>query len=278
PLSVTVTWKVLLAAMPVTVPVRLTPAAASLRLRILSPAIGVVIATVGKVSATVTLWVAIADGLPLASVTWADTVAVPLASASASVEGSVALQPALAAFTLAVELLVTPLSATVTWKVLLAVIPVTVPVSGTPPAAFASAKLITLLPSTSAIVTASPRPTSSQLTVACADDLPLASVTWTDTVAVPLARPLASVDGILALQLVPPSFPTRRSSDLTPLSATVTWKVLLAAIPVTVPVSGTPPAAFASAKLITLLPSTSAIVTAGPVSAKIGRASCRDSR
>src|SRR5438045_2704246 len=91
------------AALPaVAVPVRVTPAAASLRLRILSPAIGVVIATVGKVSATVTLWVAIADGLPLASVTWADTVAVPLASASASVEGIVALQLVPAAFTVAV--------------------------------------------------------------------------------------------------------------------------------------------------------------------------------
>src|SRR5207248_1726271 len=206
PLSVTVTWKVLLAAMPVTVPVRLTPAAASLRLRILSPAIGVVIATVGKVSATVTLWVAIADGLPLASVTWADTVAVPLASASASVEGSVALQPALAAFTLAVELLVTPLSVTVTWKVLLAAIPVTVPVSGTPPAAFASAKLITLLPSTNATVTAGPVSATVTLWVAIADELPLASVTWADTVAVPLASASASVEGIVALQPVPAAF------------------------------------------------------------------------
>src|SRR5438552_8702945 len=99
---VVVVWQVLSAVMAVTVPVRLTPAAASLRLTILSPAIGVVIATVGKVSATVTLWVAITDGVPLASVTWADTVAMPLASASASVEGIVALQPVPAAFTVAV--------------------------------------------------------------------------------------------------------------------------------------------------------------------------------
>src|SRR5207244_2654634 len=91
------------AALPaVAVPEMVTPAAASALLMILSPAIGVVIATVGNVSATVTLWVASADGLPLASVTWADTVAVPLASASASVEGIVALQPVPAAFTVAV--------------------------------------------------------------------------------------------------------------------------------------------------------------------------------
>src|SRR5207248_2069665 len=113
----------------------LTPAASSLRLRILSPAIGVVIVTAGKVSATVTLWVASADELPLASVTWADTVAVPLASASASVEGIVALQLVGAAFPAAVLQLLSPLLVPVTWKVLLAAIPVTVPVRLTPAAA-----------------------------------------------------------------------------------------------------------------------------------------------
>src|SRR5205807_3806065 len=99
---VSVTLNVLLPAPAVAVPVRVTPADASLRLMILSPATGVVIATVGNVSATVTLWVASADGLPLASVTWADTVAVPLASASASVAGIVALQPVRATFTVGV--------------------------------------------------------------------------------------------------------------------------------------------------------------------------------
>src|SRR5271156_2778777 len=47
--------------------------------------------TVGPVSATVTVWVAVAV-LPLTSVTTAETVAVPLASAVASVAGMVALQ------------------------------------------------------------------------------------------------------------------------------------------------------------------------------------------
>src|SRR5207248_1914268 len=99
---VTVTWKVLLAAIPVTVPVRLTPAAASLQIGRASRRDRVLIAAVGEVSETITLWVASADELPLASVTWADTVAVPLASASASVEGIVALQLVPAAFTVAI--------------------------------------------------------------------------------------------------------------------------------------------------------------------------------
>ena len=60
------------------------------------------IVTVGKVSATVTLWLAGADWLPLLSVTCADTVAVPLASELASLEGIVAVQPVPAASTVAV--------------------------------------------------------------------------------------------------------------------------------------------------------------------------------
>src|SRR5579863_6008559 len=51
------------------------------------------------VSSTVTSWVATNDWLPLASVTWADTVAVPLASAVASLEGIVAVHAVPAAFT-----------------------------------------------------------------------------------------------------------------------------------------------------------------------------------
>src|SRR5437764_14164832 len=91
------------AALPaVAVPEMVTPVAASLRLRILSPAIGVVIATVGKVSATVTLWVASADELPLASVTWADTVAVLLASARKCVVEGDGVQLVRAAFMVAV--------------------------------------------------------------------------------------------------------------------------------------------------------------------------------
>src|SRR5437762_11416717 len=93
------------------------------------------IVAAGPVSATVTLWVAIADELPLASVTWADTVAVPLASASASVEGIVALQLVATAVTVTAELLVPLLLVSVTWQVMLAAIPVTVPVRLTPAAA-----------------------------------------------------------------------------------------------------------------------------------------------
>ena len=48
--------------------------------------------TVGSVSATVTAWLASADWLPRASVTCADTVAVPLARVTASAEGIVAVQ------------------------------------------------------------------------------------------------------------------------------------------------------------------------------------------
>ena len=56
--------------------------------------------TVGPVSATVTVWLALA-WLPLASVTVAATVAVPLANAVASVEGIVAVQPVAVPLTVA---------------------------------------------------------------------------------------------------------------------------------------------------------------------------------
>src|SRR5438874_3370052 len=64
--------------MPVTVPVRLTPAAASLRLRILSPAIGVVIATVGNVVVRVKVTGVLLPVLPAASVSCATMLFVPL--------------------------------------------------------------------------------------------------------------------------------------------------------------------------------------------------------
>src|SRR5271154_6142040 len=95
-------WPLTAALPAIAVPLTVTPAAASLLLIILSPATGVVIVTVGPVSATVTLWVAIADLLPLTSVTCADTVAVPLASTVASAAGIVALQPVPASLTVAV--------------------------------------------------------------------------------------------------------------------------------------------------------------------------------
>src|SRR5260370_939037 len=135
------------------------------------------IAIVGTVSATVTAWVATADWLPLASVTCADTVAVPLANSAASLEGIVALQPVPAAFTVAVELLVTPAPPTVTRQLLLAASPVTVPVSGTPPAAWASAELIPSLPSTRAIVTVGTVSAAVTVWVAVAAALPAASDT-----------------------------------------------------------------------------------------------------
>src|SRR5205814_1871484 len=162
------------------------------------------IVTAGPVSATVTLWVAIADELPLASVTWADTVAVPLASASASGEGMVALELLAAALMVGGLLLVTPL-VTVTWKVLLAAMPVTVPVMLTPaPASLRS----TIFPYATLFrsVTAGQVSATVTLWVAIADELPLASVTWADTVAVPLASASASVEGIVALQPVAAAF------------------------------------------------------------------------
>src|SRR5580704_219781 len=94
------TVKVLLAAIPLTVPLSATPCDASAALMMLLPSIAAIV-SVGPVSATVTAWLAVAE-LPLASVTWADTVAVPLASAWASVDGIVALQLVPAAFTVAV--------------------------------------------------------------------------------------------------------------------------------------------------------------------------------
>ena len=56
--------------------------------------------TVGPVSATVTVWLAVA-WLPLASVTSAVTVAVPLARLVASLAGMVALQPVAVPLTVA---------------------------------------------------------------------------------------------------------------------------------------------------------------------------------
>ncbi len=96
----TVTLKVELAAIPETVPVSGTPAAASVALMTLLPSTAAMV-TVGPVSATVTVWVASGDTLPLASVTCADTVAVPFASAVASVEGMVAVQAVPALLTVA---------------------------------------------------------------------------------------------------------------------------------------------------------------------------------
>ena len=58
------------------------------------------IVSVGPVSATVTVWLAVA-WLPLASLTCAETVAVPLASAVASLAGIVALQLVPAVLTVA---------------------------------------------------------------------------------------------------------------------------------------------------------------------------------
>ena len=87
----TVTWKVLLPASPDTVPLSATPAAASDALITLLPSTKDIVTT-GPVSATVTAWLASADWLPRASVTCADTVAVPLASVTASAEGIVAVQ------------------------------------------------------------------------------------------------------------------------------------------------------------------------------------------
>ena len=55
------------AAPAAAVPEMVTPAAASLRLMMLSPAIGVVIATVGAVSSTKIAWLAGAAALPAAS-------------------------------------------------------------------------------------------------------------------------------------------------------------------------------------------------------------------
>ncbi len=57
--------------MPETVPVSGTPAAASVALMTLLPSTAAMV-TVGPVSATVTVWVASGDTLPLASVTCAE--------------------------------------------------------------------------------------------------------------------------------------------------------------------------------------------------------------
>jgi hypothetical protein len=65
----------------------------------LLPSTGAIV-TVGPVSATVTLWLTTA-WLPLASVTCAETVAVPLARAVASAAGIVALQAVPAPLTVA---------------------------------------------------------------------------------------------------------------------------------------------------------------------------------
>src|SRR5580704_1251782 len=94
------TVKVLLAAIPLTVPLSATPCAASAALMTLLPSTALMVSA-GPVSATVTAWLAVAT-LPLMSVTCADTVAVPLASVVASLEGIVALQAVPAAFTVAV--------------------------------------------------------------------------------------------------------------------------------------------------------------------------------
>ena len=78
-----------------------------------------------------------------------------------------------------------------------------------------------------AIVTAGPLSATVTLWVAMVDWLPLASVTCADTVAVPLASVVASVEGIVALQVVPAPLPSRYSVLLKPSSVTVTLKVLV---------------------------------------------------
>src|ERR1700691_155311 len=105
--------------------------------------------------------------------------------------------------------MVGPLSATVTAWIAVAWLPlasvtvaatVTVPVRATPAAA--SESLMTLLPSTAAIVMVGPLSATVTAWVAVAW-LPLASVTVAATVAVPLASAVASAEGIVALQVVP---------------------------------------------------------------------------
>jgi len=66
----------------------------------LLPSISAIV-TVGSVSATVTLWLTSVDWLPWASVTCADTVAVPLASVTHRPK-DVAVQAVPAPFTVAV--------------------------------------------------------------------------------------------------------------------------------------------------------------------------------
>ena len=88
-------------------------------------------------------------------------------------------------------------------KLRLAATPLIEPPSVTPAAAFAA--LITLVPSTALIVTTGPVSATVTLWLKLAV-LPLPSVTWPAIVAVPLASAVASVDGIVALQLVPAPF------------------------------------------------------------------------
>ena len=138
------------------------------------------------------------DWLPLASVTCADTVAVPLASVVASVEGIVALQVVPAPLPSRYSVLLTPLSVTLTLKVLL----------GRNPAHRAAQRhagmslgsVDDVVAVDRAIVTAGPVSATVTLWVAMVDWLPLASVTCAGTVAVPLASVVASVEGIVALQ------------------------------------------------------------------------------
>ncbi len=163
---------------PGAVPLMLNPALASARLRMLSPAM-VLMVTVGGVSSTVRLRVTVTAGLPAASDTLAVTVSLPSASARAWAGATVAVQlpPDTVPVSVATVLPDALTMATVTTWPFSA--PGAVPLTANP--ALASARLRVLSPAIVAMAIVGGVTSTTKLPAACVAALPAASATlaWT---------------------------------------------------------------------------------------------------